>query len=194
MTATLVIPLKGFADAKGRLAEALDPSEREELARHLASGVIAAAPGPVVVVTSDPDAADLAVGLGATALADPGRGLDAAAEAGRRHAVDSGADRVAIVHADLPFPDSLAEVVDGDDLVLVPDRRDDGTNVIVLPSRLAGFAFAYGPGSFARHLAEASRLSISPRVVRDSPLAWDVDLPEDLDTPAEWGSWAPCPS
>ncbi len=39
-------------------------------------------------------------------------------------------------------------------VTLVPDRRDDGTNVVCVPTR-AGFRFPYGPGSFARHRAEA---------------------------------------
>ncbi len=36
----------------------------------------------------------------------------------------------------------------------MPDRHDDGTNVIALPAAL-GFRFAYGPGSFRHHVAEA---------------------------------------
>ena len=40
--------------------------------------------------------------------------------------------------------------------------------------------FAYGPGSFRRHAAEARRLGLGLRVVRDRDLAFDVDLPDDL--------------
>ena len=35
-----------------------------------------------------------------------------------------------------------------------PDRHDEGTNVVSVGTR-AGFRFAYGPGSFSRHAAEA---------------------------------------
>ncbi len=42
------------------------------------------------------------------------------------------------------------------------------------------FAFAYGPGSFRRHAAEARRLGLGLRVVRDPDLAFDVDVPADL--------------
>ena len=62
----------------------------------------------------------------------------------------------------------------------MPDRREDGTNVLVVPAA-CGFEFAYGPGSFARHVAEAERLGLAVRAVRDSRLGWDVDLPEDLE-------------
>ena len=70
-----------------------------------------------------------------------------------------------------------------DGVTLVPDRRDDGTNVACVPTR-AGFEFSYGPGSFRRHGAEARRLGLPLRVVREPSLGWDVDLPSDLDHPA----------
>jgi 2-phospho-L-lactate guanylyltransferase len=43
------------------------------------------------------------------------------------------------------------------------------------------FRFAYGPGSFRRHVAEAERLGLHVRVVRDPDLAFDVDVPDDLE-------------
>jgi 2-phospho-L-lactate/phosphoenolpyruvate guanylyltransferase len=63
--------------------------------------------------------------------------------------------------------------------VLVPDRQRKGTNVVSLPTA-SGFRFAYGPGSFDRHLAEARRLSLTVDIVDDPSLAWDVDVPDDL--------------
>ena len=66
-------------------------------------------------------------------------------------------------------------------VTLVPDRRDDGTNVICVPAD-AGFAFAYGPGSFHRHGAEAIRRGLPLRVVREPLLGHDVDVPADLLT------------
>jgi 2-phospho-L-lactate/phosphoenolpyruvate guanylyltransferase len=63
--------------------------------------------------------------------------------------------------------------------VAVPDRRDDGTNVLAVPAD-AGFRFAYGPGSFRRHTEEAARLGLPLRVLRPADLTWDVDVPADL--------------
>jgi 2-phospho-L-lactate guanylyltransferase len=65
---------------------------------------------------------------------------------------------------------------------VVPDRRDDGTNVVCVPTGLR-FVFSYGPGSFARHRAEADRLRVPYRVLRDPRLGWDVDVPADLELP-----------
>ena len=64
-------------------------------------------------------------------------------------------------------------------VALVPCHRDDGTPVLSVPTA-DEFRFAYGPGSFRRHAAEARRLGLAVRVVRDRDLAFDVDLPDDL--------------
>jgi 2-phospho-L-lactate guanylyltransferase len=61
----------------------------------------------------------------------------------------------------------------------VPCHRDDGTNVLSLPAGVP-FRFAYGPGSFRRHLAEAGRLGLDARVVRAPDLMVDVDTVDDL--------------
>ena len=42
---------------------------------------------------------------------------------------------------------------------LVPDRQDNGTNLIRLPVE-CGFRFSYGPCSFERHLQECARLGL----------------------------------
>jgi 2-phospho-L-lactate guanylyltransferase len=108
--------------------------------------------------------------------------LNAAADVGRVWARECGYARVVVVHGDLPFATSLDEVArDGAAAVavLVPDHRGDGTPVCAVPTQVP-FTFAYGPGSFARHRAEALRSGLEVRVVHDDALGFDVDLPEDL--------------
>ena len=91
-------------------------------------------------------------------------------------------DRVIVAHADLPLAQSFDEVVGTHGIVLVPDRHDDGTNVIVVPAR-AGFRFHYGPRSFVHHQIEARRLDLDPTIVRSDRLGWDIDTPADLAHP-----------
>jgi 2-phospho-L-lactate guanylyltransferase len=90
-----------------------------------------------------------------------------------------GASEVLVAHADLPMAHGLALLAGFAGVTLVPDRRDDGTNVVCIPAG-APFGFAYGPRSFSRHLAEAERLGLPYRVVREPDLAWDVDVPADI--------------
>ena len=174
------LPVMVFLEAMGRLAGELEPQERLALAAAMAERVVlAAAPLPVFVVCDDPAVARWARSLGATVV-DPGRpGLDRAARAGGDAARAAGHERAVVSHADLPLADDLAAVADGDGVTLVTDRHGDGTNVLVLPCDVE-FDFAYGPGSRARHVAEAERRSLGVRLVSEGPLCWDVDVPEDL--------------
>jgi 2-phospho-L-lactate guanylyltransferase len=181
--AAIVIPLRSFADANTRLASVLDDQARDALAREMAERVVRAAGArPIVIVSSAPEVVAWAAANDLATIADPGS-LDAAAAAGRAWARTHDLDRYVITHADLPLVESLDDVA-GDGAasvaVVVPDHRDDGTPVLALPTR-AEFVFAYGPGSAARHQAEARRCGLEVRVVHDRALGFDVDLPDDLD-------------
>lgn len=178
----MLVPVKAFGKAKRRLSPALGAGERAALSRRLAAGVIAAAGAvPVAVVCDDREVAGWARSLGALVIWEPGRGLNGAVAAGVAHLAARGVATVVVAHGDLAQPAGLADLWPGhpEQLTLVPDLRDDGTNVVVVPAA-AGFRFSYGPGSFRRHLDEVARLGLTVRVVRGSPLSLDVDLPSDL--------------
>lgn len=176
----VLVPVKTFSEAKLRLAPALDPAHRAELARVMATHVVTStAPLPTAVVCDDAEVAEWARDLGALVVWEPERGLNRAVEAGVARLAAGGARRVVVAHADLPRAGRLAWVARFAGVTLVPDQYDNGTNVICVPGD-AGFTFSYGPGSFARHGAEALRLGLPLRVVREPSLSHDVDLPADL--------------
>jgi 2-phospho-L-lactate guanylyltransferase len=176
----VLVPVKSFRAAKHRLAKVLDPAARGALARELAARVVAAAaPLGVLVVCDDDEVAAWALDHGARVAWTPGLGLSAAVMAGVAQLRSEGVGLVVVAHADLPFAAGLAGLGEPDTVALVPDRRRDGTNVAVVPAD-AGFRFAYGPGSFERHRAEAARLGLACQLVYDRRLAIDIDLPEDL--------------
>ncbi len=176
----VLLPVKPFADAKLRLSPALGPAARRDLARAMASHVLACAGAlPVAVVCDDAEVAAWARDRGALVVWEPERGLNRAVEAGVDRLAAEGARRVIVAHADLAFAGDLVWVGRFAGVTLVPDHRDDGTNVVCVPVR-SGFTFSYGPGSFARHGAEAHRLGLPLRVVREPLLGHDVDLPSDL--------------
>ena len=176
----VLVPVKAFADAKLRLAPALPAEARSRLAREMADHVLAAAgPLPVAVVCDDAAVADWARDRGALVVWEPGRGLNGAVQAGVDRLATAGARQVIVAHADLPLAGPLAWACRFPGVTLVPDRRDDGTNVACVPAT-AGFTFSYGPGSYQRHGAEARRLGLPLRVVREPLLGHDVDVPADL--------------
>jgi 2-phospho-L-lactate guanylyltransferase len=182
--AGVVIPIRAFAVGMARLAGSLDDAPRAALARRMADQVVdAAGELPVVVVSSAREVGEWARERAVARLDDPGS-LDAAATAGTRWCAAQGLDRAIVAHADLPRAPAGSLVrfaADGARPVasVVPCHRDDGTPVLAVPVA-APFAFAYGPGSFRRHVAVARTAGLGVRVVRDPDLGFDVDLPADL--------------
>jgi 2-phospho-L-lactate guanylyltransferase len=180
VTPHVLVPVKAFADAKVRLAPALSAARRAELARMMASRVVAAAGTlPVTVVCDDDEVAAWAAAAGARVVWAPGRGLNGAVGDGVAALAATGATEVIVAHSDLPLADDLSRLAGFPGLTFVPDRRDDGTNVLCVPTGVR-FRFAYGPGSFGRHRSQADRLALPYRVLRDPRLRWDVDVPGDL--------------
>jgi 2-phospho-L-lactate guanylyltransferase len=176
----VLIPVKGFGQAKRRLGAAMTDEQRVRLVRSMAEQVLAAcAPLPAAVVCDDPEVAEWAAALGATVMWEPGQGLNGAVQAGVEQLAAAGVKWVTVAHGDLPRARDLGSLVPFEGITLVPDRKDDGTNVLRLPVD-CGFRFAYGPGSFRSHRAEASRLGMAVRILRIPALAYDVDWPADV--------------
>lgn len=175
----VVVPIRSFEGALSRLEHVLGRAGCRDLMRRMAGRVVAAAGGlPVHVATDDAEVADWAADLGAHVVAVGRPGLNIAVSVAVDRLAAAGVDRAVVAHADLALARTLRPAV-GPGLVIVPDRRRDGSNVVCVPTG-CGFRFAYGPGSFARHVAEAERLRLAVTVVQDDALASDIDNPEDL--------------
>lgn len=176
----VLVPVKAFHQAKRRLGATLPEPERVQLVRTMAEHVVAAcAPLPVAVVCDDETVARWAADLGAMVLWEPGQGLNGAVRAGVDRLARTGTHWVTVAHGDLPWARGLGSLPAYAGVTLVPDRRDDGTNVLRLPAA-SPFRFAYGPGSFRAHRAESTRCGLAVRVLRDPVLAYDVDWPADV--------------
>jgi 2-phospho-L-lactate guanylyltransferase len=180
VNAAVLIPIKAFSAAKGRLEAVLDRAHREQLARFTAGQVvIAARPLPTYVVCDDESVAEWARDVGATVVWAVEQGLNGAVN----HAVSvlaaAGHDHVLVVHGDLPLPPHLGRFARPATVTLVPDGRLDGTNLLAFPPS-CGFQVAYGAGSFRRHLDAAFAMGLAVEVVRDQFLALDIDHPSDL--------------
>ena len=91
----------------------------------------------------------------------PARDSTAPCAAGVEQLAAAGVEWVIVAHGDLPRARDLGSLAPFAGITLVPDRNDDGTNVLRLPVG-CDFRFAYGPGSFRTHRAEATRLGTRP--------------------------------
>ena len=191
MTVCAIVPVRSLADGKRRLAGVMEDAERaalnEEFLVHTLA-LAAALPGPTIVVSLDAAVASHPAAAGAVHVADPGRGLNAAIAAGREEARRRAARRFVVLPSDLPTarPDDVLALAEAaSPVAIAPDRGRQGTNGLSLDSGL-DFAFRYGPGSFAAHVAEAERLGIAPEVIDNPRLALDIDTPRDW---RDWRDW-----
>jgi 2-phospho-L-lactate guanylyltransferase len=177
----VIVPVKSFTLAKGRLASSLSDNDRSLLAKRCAERVVAAAaPWPVYVVCDSEDIAEWARALGARVVVQTTSGLNAAVTSGVEAARSDGAHHVVISHADLPLATSFTHLVLEGSVCLVPDRRVDGTNVLSLPAD-ALFDFAYGPGSYQAHVTRAEAAGLPHVTVTDEALGLDLDTADDLE-------------
>lgn len=188
-----IVPVKSLEQAKQRLAAVLPLAARRRLMMVMLEDVLATLRHverlePVLVVTPDAEVAERAVDAGARVLREASsQGHSAAAIAGFAYAQSHGAIRAITLPADAPLVTAveLRSLIEGDAvttdrlLTLVPSHDGDGTNgFLVAPPNLMQPAF--GPGSFARHLAQAAAQKIECRVRQLPGLALDIDEPADL--------------
>ena len=92
---------------------------------------------------------------------------------------------ILILPADLPLISksdilSLIKLAEKPPIVVIsPDRRGEGTNALVIsPPGLINYDF--GPGSFERHCQRAILAGARLEIVKLPSLAFDLDVPEDL--------------
>ncbi len=180
----VLIPVKRFTAAKGRLAGVLGDADRAALAQWMASRVVdVAAEIPTFVACDDEVVANWATDKGAQVIWGAGLGLNGAVDDGVERIRANGFDQVLISHADLARPRRLLEVAHDGRITLVPDRRHDGTNVMSFPTR-APLHASYGGGSFRRHLDQAlAHRGVDVEVRSDPDLSLDLDTRRDLVHP-----------
>ena len=183
----VVIPIKAFHQAKERLSDLLTPSERLVLAKMCAERVLrAVADYKVFVVCDDEAVVQWATARNAQIVWQAEAGLNNAVRAGIAAARLNKFELAMIVHSDLPLATSFSQLFSDCDLdslktsiTLVPDRHEDGTNVMILPTS-SDFEFAYGRNSFITHQHLAKKCNLALRIIYDQQLSVDIDTAEDL--------------
>lgn len=192
MSVWVIIPVKPLVRAKSRLSPLLSSEQRMQLAENLLRHVIA-------TVRSVPEIA------GTLVISRDSKALAIAREGGAHTVQESGTPElnnalmratsvvrgwrgaaVFVLPADLPLlnPADVRGVLDlgqeENTVVIATDERQDGTNAMLIrPPGL--IPYAYGPGSFHRHVALAREAGATVRVYRSEQLMLDIDMPDDLE-------------
>lgn len=189
-TTQVVIPHRGIDHGKTRLSGMLGPEGRATLSAAMLRRVAAAcraAADEVLVISPDPQLRRMAAELGIGFRLQRGLGMNEALAQARDLAVGDGVTRLAVVSADLPEVRAAdirallhAAAGGGPSVVIAPDRTGSGTNALVLQP-LSVIPFRFGAMSRWAHVDEARRASAVPVVLERPGLAFDIDLPADLD-------------
>ena len=196
MRATAIVPVKRFARAKQRLAEAIGRPGRAALVKAMLADVLAALGRArelerVIVVTGESRAERIALAAAQRmttpleVLRDPNdAGHPEAATLGIIRAKTLGARCAALLPGDCPLLDpgeldAALRAMRPERVAVVPDRHGTGTNALLLaPADAIGPAF--GPGSRERHVERTERRGLEAAVENLRSLALDLDTPDDL--------------
>lgn len=190
MGTAAILPIKGFDEAKQRLAGDVSVASRRALVEAMFSDVLTAlrrsrSIDQILVVSSDRQAQRIAAGHGATVLEDSRSGHSDAATIGVKRALSGGVQRVLLLPGDCPLVDAaqldelIAYPITKPSALIIPDRHGTGTNGLLLtpPDSLTP---SFGEGSCARHFELAISQGSTPEVISVQSLALDIDTPDDL--------------
>ena len=185
MNPFMLIPVKPLEEGKSRLSGLLSKKRRAELSFRLFNTVLNAAieagePDNIIVVSRDLDVLSTAEERGTRYWGkEKGEDLNQALS----DAIPVNAESIIALHADLPrvsANDIRAIIESGREspIVLTSDRMGLGTNAIFMrPPKLINFYF--GEMSFSKHVIEARRVGVTPKILKREGLEFDLDTPED---------------
>lgn len=192
MSVWVIIPVKPLSRAKSRLASALSPEERQQLSEQWYRRVLSAvAATPQVagtlVISRDTHALAIARDVGAHTVQESGAPeLNNALMRATQVVGGWRGAAVLILPADLPLiaPEDVSGMIElgtePNTVVIATDGQGDGTNALM--TRPPGIIpYAYGPGSYQRHIALANEAGANVRLFQSERLALDIDVPADLE-------------
>ena len=184
-----MVPIKGFAHAKRRLALVLSAAERRLLMLAMARDVLTALSqsqklAGVLLVSRAAEARSLANAFAAHLFPEGAdANLPTALDQARDHAVGVlGAVGVFIVPADAPLIQGpeIDEILRGHQGVTVlPDRAQIGTNGLICTPPHA-IPFVFDGRSFKPHAEYAKASGLPWKTLPDTAFALDIDTPADL--------------
>lgn len=185
-----LVPLNSLAKAKSRLEPALNSEDRRALMLAMAEDVIAALGGVagierILLVSNEPEAGSLLRDRPMEVFYSADHeGLNRELEHAAAYAASQGAERVLIVHADLPWltPEVLHNFMADcptDSVCVAACKLNSGTNAL-LASLPLPLPLVFGVDSLQGFRTGADALGLDLRVIADPRLSLDIDSPADL--------------
>lgn len=194
MNVAVLMPVKGFRNAKQRLSPLLGGAARELLAETmfrdvLGQACLARGLAGTFVVTGDDKVAAIASSVGAEVIREQAEnGETSAVDFARLELKQRGCEAVLILPGDMPLvrasdieqvlaqvaPDARAPYA-----LLVPSHDRLGTNALLLaPPDVIKLRF--GHDSFTFHMSQVTGQGLPMRFIENEHIALDIDEPKDL--------------
>jgi 2-phospho-L-lactate guanylyltransferase len=183
-----IVPVKPLQRAKSRLAGVLNRDQRAELSRRMLVRTLDVLADIRRWSSRWSSAAIQGAGTGRKHRAAPdqrGAASSTAPGAGDRGSPPIRRLRGLVLPADLPLlaREDVQSLIAHDQnppvVAIAPDRHQQGTNALLIaPPGLIEYEF--GPGSFARHVAQARAAGARVEICLLPSLALDLDAPDDL--------------
>ena len=192
MSLCAIIPIKPLKRGKSRLSDVLSQEKREELNQYLLSYTLQCLKNiktidHIIVISHDPLALTLARNFGAkTVIENRNSNINRALRKATKAAKAINSSKIIIVPADLPLltKEDILFVINESgnppEIVIVPDRRKSGTNVLFI-NPIGTMKYEFGECSFKKHLKQAEIKEINIKICIRENLSFDLDLPEDWD-------------
>ena len=191
----LLVPMKDPERSKTRLKGALNASDRAYLARSLFKRTLMVLRQIVekyryldlelAVISKSEEIIQLSKSYNAISLIETGEeSLTNATEIAKKWATKRNYGAICIFPADLANPDpneliSFINEANSSAFVTISPSSDLGTNALHL-SLPSAFQFQFGERSFLRHLDNAEKIFIRPKILPLPSLKYDIDSSNDL--------------
>lgn len=192
MSLWAIVPIKPLRRGKSRLSTILSEKERAQLNHQLFTNTInvlreVKSISDILVVSRDSDVLTEAREMEVRTVTENGTPeLNNALRRASLFSKNFSTEGVLIVPADLPLltpydvESFLQERVQPPMIVISPDRRRKGTNMLLIdPADL--ITFSYGQDSFEKHKELAVLSGAQVITYENERIALDLDIPEDYD-------------
>ncbi|MBN2677818.1 MAG: 2-phospho-L-lactate guanylyltransferase [Anaerolineaceae bacterium] len=186
-----IIPTKPFQEGKSRLSGIMNDTERyqfNEFCFIRTLSVLRAVDiiDKILVVSRDKHVLEAAAQMGAYGILEAGKsGLNRALRQAT-NTLDKNQDRAIIIPTDLPLMSEkdISEILElGSNppvIVIVPDRHENGTNVLLV-NPAGCIHYQFGTRSSRKHIEGAEKMGIKVVVKKSGNLRLDIDELGDIE-------------
>ena len=185
-----IVPVKFLKSGKSRLSPVINSQQREQLIYGFLERTLFELSKihlikHIEVVTSDKKIKKFLSNLGIGVIRKLGiQGLNKSVEIAYKQAIRQSAFKVLIIPIDLVYFSAsditkiISQVNQEEFVVLAPDNKLTGTNLILLNSSQR-YKFMFGDRSLIKHLNLAQHLQIPVKIFYNKNITFDLDYPND---------------